>query len=789
MAKEKTPDPYGTLFDFVFATQKKGKRKKGRPSNWSIPPITSGLAEGLVHIAAAPGQYAVESLLKDMNDEANSLQVANVQPIRGYRIPIGGVGGLGTMLTDPRKYFSIWEKKYKDAKKLASVGGRSRLIDSAIFAFVAKQSGLDTDTAVGLGVNLSSQDIPLYTQGFGSQTSHLSRYVRSQEAMRVMSEMYGMKFNQVTKEQMEQIAAASYRAGAFAPAGTATANKKKGDKNARLDHMKQELINHGLSQDDAEWTAEDFWGSRNNDKDLGLWIAEEKDEQERSEEERIRRKSIDAMLWKIQMLKDKEPDPAKKAKLTVLQKRVSEYVYEGKSLPFTIGMHVGRIYHIQGWMKGLGGTATTILLNGNVDDLLKNLNMKGGLNYNVKGVVGYLDKGKYGASIFTRPNLSPGVSAKSRDILIQNFVEGMYYLHPVNIAKGLFWDGRHFAYFAKRADLAHNAALRDALKWIAAHYPKNVMIRASEWLKVKTVGNLKKAGYALLEKAGFFKWAASKLGREVIGLPIREIIKHLLIKAITTIIGATVLPGVGGIIGFVADQIINVGISLASKFIKPAFEVGVLLFWGILALILIFVFAVSEGPSKKMHRYLNVPINALGSTEGGPYADEDWAVDSTPPENYDATCFAQGGIRCTQGSCGSFSHLENGDRAVDLVWDGMTSSTGIRAPADGEVLSTSVVNTRCSDGTLKGGIVYFRDTSGYTWIFVHAKPVASGSISAGDTIGIVQAEPETQYGKCWTGAHAHSMVRDPSGQLVNADQFLNSEGVGCSFVCPVEDAC
>jgi hypothetical protein len=786
--KEQTPDPYGTLFDFVFAAQKKGKRK-GRPSDWSVPPVTSGLAEGLVHIAAAPGQYAVESLMKDMNDEANALQVAKVQPTRGYNVYVGGLGGMGMMLTDPRKYFSIRQKKYKDGKKYARVGGGSRVMDSAIFALMAKSSGLDNSTAAGFGFNLFQQDIPLYTNAFGSEASHLSRYIRSQEAMRVMSETYGMKYHQVTKDEMEQIVSASYNAGAFAPPGTARNDMKKGDKDARLDHMKQALVTKGLSQDEAEWAAEDFWGSRNDDDDMGLWLTDEKKD-DKTEEERIRKKSLDALLWKVQMIKDREPDPAKKARLTAFQRRVSEYAQSGKTLPFALGTHIGRIYHIQGWIRSAGDPATKILLNGRVDELLKQLNMGGGLNYYVTGLVGKVGGAdKYGANIFLRPSLPAGATPRSRDIYIQRFTAAMFYFHPVNVVKGMIWDGRYWAWLAKRAEDRGNMSRRDLYKKIAARYPRSVMNRMSRWLESKTVGNLKSFGYKALEKAGFFRWAAGKLGREVIGLPVREIVKQLLIKGITVLVGATVLPGIGGIIGFVADQIINIGISIASKFIKPVFEVGILLFWGILALLLITGFVFVDGTKKKMHRYVNPPINAVAPAQGGPFDEEDWAEESTPPDDYDGTCFASGGIRCTQGPCGSFSHLENGDRAVDLVWGGMTSSSGIRAPADGKVLSSSVYNTRCEDGTMMGGIVYFRDSSGYTWIFVHAKPVATGSVSAGETIGIVQTKPETQEGDCWTGAHAHVMIRDPSGQLVNAEQFLNSEEVGCSFVCPPEDAC
>ena len=56
MAKQDTSDPYGTLFDFVFATQKQGGRI-GKPSEWEMPEMSSGLAEGLVHIIGAPAQY------------------------------------------------------------------------------------------------------------------------------------------------------------------------------------------------------------------------------------------------------------------------------------------------------------------------------------------------------------------------------------------------------------------------------------------------------------------------------------------------------------------------------------------------------------------------------------------------------------------------------------------------------------------------------------------------------------------------------------------------------------
>jgi hypothetical protein len=203
-------------------------------------------------------------------------------------------------------------------------------------------------------------------------------------------------------------------------------------------------------------------------------------------------------------------------------------------------------------------------------------------------------------------------------------------------------------------------------------------------------------------------------------------------------------------------------------------------------------FLLFGGIEKKMHRYLNAPINAVGGPgeDGdGQYGEDDWADDSQAPAGYG--CFAQGGIRCTQGPCGSFSHKENGDRAVDLVWGGM-GTTGITAPISGTVLATSTSSGDCSDGTDKGGTIYFKDDNGYLWIFVHAKPtVAPGTKievsedNPNPRIGVVQMN--LQSGKCWTGAHAHVMVKDPSGKLVNADTFLN--GVGCSFSCPSEDDC
>lgn len=161
------------------------------------------------------------------------------------------------------------------------------------------------------------------------------------------------------------------------------------------------------------------------------------------------------------------------------------------------------------------------------------------------------------------------------------------------------------------------------------------------------------------------------------------------------------------------------------------------------------------------------------------YGTPTW--DGYIPADYDATCpMPQKSVRCTQGPDGNVSQYHRSNLAVDFGYDG---NAKIVAPADGTIQAANGSNSCPADGKDFGGKVILKDKWGYTWVFLHLESSVSAGqkVSKGDTIGYLELNLQTS--DCWSGAHLHTHIIDPSGGAVNGEGFMNSSQVGCKFSC------
>ncbi|MDD3661629.1 MAG: hypothetical protein PHG63_01050 [Candidatus Dojkabacteria bacterium] len=775
----KQPDPYDTLYLFLLG-EKRPPKTKFRPTRGLSMPTVGGLADAYAQMIAGPGMFPVTRFMQDIGGEVDNLHPSlqkKTEPLSRMELKVTP-NNLAWWITDPRKMIGGAFEDYKGAKKLARTGGGYRLMDSALFGAWGFSLGLPG--ALSRDLASSMKDYNPGISGEWGQKGTLTGEHRSQaspqKAARSATESLiqgiSAQYSGLTPDALRKAVEKSYRAQRT---GSTPGQLANADKEARLDTLESELRSLGRSQAEAKDIAKVFWGDPTNDRDFGVWLTGHNNDA-------LHKKNFESKLFLLnQEIAKAGQNTPKGLALTKYRDQLQKYADGKPGLPYSLGYRIGQVQHIRGWAQEIAakGMFTSVFLWGDVGSMKK-----------VFGVGGLLPDilvpedeqwGTNGMLMKANSNYRAAPIGKAAEI--------MHYVHPVNLAKGMLWDGRLWGKLAQIFNNRGHTGVASTLEMMASLTPKQLArTNIQQILDTRLMKNFSDRIKGLFRdasgnwrlKKSFAGFAGKMLGRsadDLLALPIKEILKQMITKVITQVIGNTLLPGVGFVAGLIADVVINVSITVAEKAVKPFFELIAILIFGGIALMLMGVSCTAQ-PLLRMHRHQNLPIQSVSSQA---------PADSTLPPGYTSTCIApSAGLRCNQGPCGSTSHAARGSHAVDLGWTNIAGAPLV-APTDGEIIY-AVSSSRCEDGTNKGGIVQFKDSAGYIWTIVHTAPLSGvGSITAGTPIAQVQLPPAVEFGKCWKGAHAHIEIKDPSGKYVDAEQFINN--AGCSFTCPADEQC
>lgn len=772
MAKKRQQQtPYDTVFDFIFGTYKppKDRRKPGLPV--TMPPM--GLVGDIVgQIAMTPYMYPTNQFMGDLDREIDSLAMKKFHPVAGVDVKVGP-SSLAKMIGNPRGFINKAFEDYEAGKKWGKWGGVTRGMDSALVAIMAKRAGFSAGTAVSLGYSSLAADAGMDAQlvSMGYATSQESSYQAQRTAANNLAQYAELKYGGSRKDYQSIIAESQK---AVVTPGSSPSYK---DKEARRRKVIEKMVARGVPLTDATNFANKVWGDAGAiidaglesavGKNLGIWFHGGDGQNDPADpsgktiakghfnnsdyvKSSAFSTSLDLIQARIEQIDKKalltpltSDERRQKGRLEKLNKWMTDYS-GGKTPMFAFGRRIGAVMHYQQWFQNdiMSGKLVSALLWGNTKDLNDIFKFEG-MRENVWTPLG---------------NLTTLI--------------GSY--HPVNYIKGLSWNGKTWELYAN-SRLFKGSRFEGFFKGVAGLAPSRLMSRG--FRSVNFVGRgFNNATTAV--KTRIAKMAAKILNvdfKDLMGVPIKEMLKQVFTKLLASLLGGAILPGVGVIAGFLANTVIG----LVMKLAKPATELIVLLLFGGVALVMILC---TGGVSMlgRTSRYLNVPLTATGGYE--PTGNVVWADDSTPPSD-DSCLVSTGGISCQQGPDGSFSHTRLKSRAVDLTWTGMGGSSEIVAPSDGTVIAAQTSGV-CRDGTNYGGTIKVKDSSGYVWTIMHVRPLVyvGASVSKGDAIADVQFQPEVEEGDCWTGAHAHIQIQNPQDKYVDAEEFLT--GVGCVFTCP-----
>jgi hypothetical protein len=248
-------------------------------------------------------------------------------------------------------------------------------------------------------------------------------------------------------------------------------------------------------------------------------------------------------------------------------------------------------------------------------------------------------------------------------------------------------------------------------------------------------------------------------------------------------IGAAVGGPIGAVAGFVLTQLAE---GFIDKLIRPFIKLFFAALWfitiillSVVAVFFMFIFNVTN-PKPQSHL---PPKDALECADGNPFADlYDFESQQDPgnlpdPDPNSSCPIHSKSMVCTQGDEAGSSAYHTARNSMDIGLRGLDSPIWY-APADGRVASFKAANN-CLDGKNYGGAMIFIDKAGIEYHILHVQALASGAVSKGKPVAIIQTNLDTSW--CWTGAHFHLDVR-AKGVFVDDTQHWYQEKLKCNIM-------
>jgi hypothetical protein len=784
MPSKKTQDPYDTVFNFVFASQKKAKKGDKKKGEGLKMPEVSGLGGAFAEIAMSPVLYPIENIAGSMGDEMNNLAAIDwhVYGTSGYgdqygsqRAGVGGVGDvddvrvrvrpneIGNFVTDPRGYINKAVDKYKASKKWARFGAITRAMSAAQFGIWAKKAlkGTNSEHLAGMVAQTMNGGNGILSDSLLNDSKLL------QSSHNLIAEEVTQKYG-VNKKLVDK---AVHEGMGF---------DKKAD---RLQATKDVLASNGVHGSHANKIASRYWGKNSDPDDLGLYG------------EDMRSVAKNELIDRLRTEKSRlaaSTDPAKRRQAQKIDQLITGIDSLGgswgmKGGSVVLGQLVGKLgFSIKWFNENIkSGMAFATMVNGAM--------FSEGLGDHVFGLLqGYeVDVLDDAGNIIGQERF---LGARGSNP-ISSVVGGLQYAHPANFLKGIAWDGRIYKLLAKKMgggaidySNAGSKMFHQLYKIMPATQLRQLLGRGLKKLHQKTIQKVKKVIAKKIAQA--FGKTLRMTAQQLAGLPLKAFISKIISTVLTQLLGS-IVPGIGNIAALLADVIVWIGSLFMDKLIKPILQFIALIFMGVLAMIVITIggFGAFLGGIRSSHhvqRHLNPPYTGRGGSgdDAGPV---DWADDSDPGDTT-CGCPVRGSTPCTQGShgllpdkSGRVSTYHQVRRAVDF---GLPGGTPIGMSCPGEVTFANSHNYCGGTGPDYGGKIVFVDENGYEWTFLHIQPEVSAGTSfddSGGVLGTVSGHADASESDCWTGPHIHIHVADPSGANVDSEVFLQE--IGCSFNC------
>ncbi|MBN1619013.1 hypothetical protein JW887_06785 [Candidatus Dojkabacteria bacterium] len=618
--KEQTS--YDTVFDFFFASRKSPKKKDKPGKPIQLPPLT-GAVGGIAEMGSNALKYPVEKVLGNVNDEIDSIgSVFLQQPVSGMKVQVGPAS-FGSFFMNPRKAIAKAVSRYNDNKKMALIGAGTRMMDAGLVALWAKMIGLSSEEAVTIGDSAYNMDSSI----LGQQRTGIKANIAQQSAIKNQAYIIAKKIGaskgltdaqiKALEQDLHTQIGNSYEAGNIDVSYASSQNLER--KRLRSESLENGLVAYGFNAAVAKDTSESIWGKAADTKDFGFsWD---------SGERKLRIRSYQTTIERLKLIRDDAKKAGDHSKARGIDRMIGFLnSYTDSSRPLgafgSFGKFVGGTQHIFNWMKDMsGGRLLSFLLVGDTDAFEK---MTSGLKLWKRD---YKDESeKFGLAGYTL--------WKNDGTRLGKFGEAWHYLHPVNLVKGLVWDGRLYARISQM--FASGSPAEKALLGLAGLTPKQLMYKAFNAVS----GLLAKSFGATVAKVKqemakyIIKGLEKILGRSfqhLIGLPLQEALKQVLISVLTQVLGNAVLPGVGFVIGFAVDIALWLGMFVWERLMKPFLEFVALIFLGGFAYFLISMVGISDAlglgfingeyAGFTMFRSLNPPLTDFDLSSGADEGD------------------------------------------------------------------------------------------------------------------------------------------------------------------------
>jgi hypothetical protein len=613
----KREEVYSSLFDLIFSED---KSKGGNPLEGVDTSSLSGVGRGLAEMAAYPTVYPAKQLVNDFSFQTGLVTSVKLEPLPGFKMEVGAANALDFFL-HPQSFIDAAWKDYKDAEKLARFSGQLKYIDGGKFAVQAHRLGMSWSDAIALGstVQDSTGIDPRVIRGDPRATSGQVRDLTAKKvipgrfdrisggakaglgpgrttsgtvssmqrginaefdvAIKDLERMGGITLTPAQRSEVKADLSSFWQQTANIPD---KANRKLRFRTL-LDGYSKTFNGRTLYlfRSTKNSLESGIWGSGDH-RDFGYFSPDIPAAAGEDFTARLRYASERSQVKKLDDLIAHTQDANLRRDLINYRNTFVDYITGKKvKLSYSLGTTFGRAFYINKWRKdniGQGKLLGSLLVGGAFD--FKNNIWKSGFADTF--LSGYKD------SFTGRYRFELGFAEGNRNNWVGKYVDAYYYWHPVNIAKGIFWDGRTFK---KLNDwgLISNVDAERLIKFMPA-----------QWLAKLQKGTVGKAfnsvvgGISYPMKGVLAHWAKKNLaeyaGREVADIVSKVALKDLLTKIIQKIVVqalGSVIPGIGNVAAVLADAVITLGWWMAEKVLKPLISFLILIGLGIISTIII----------------------------------------------------------------------------------------------------------------------------------------------------------------------------------------------------------
>lgn len=811
----KQQNPYDTVFDFIFSAP---PPKRGRPVK--PPPVmgTSEIAQTFADIATAPARWALKQAIDMPFGDLMGAAKLKFRPMksrtfytwtRNKKNPIGGedvedgavtddlkldvgIGNISGLVADPRGFIDRAFANYREEKKWARFGAFTRSFDAVLLAGRAYRAGLTGEEGKGIMSALLAMEhqgdtfkgtLSAHRQAFEQNIARVTnQYGVSRQdlesAIGVVKKEMAVRHADMTPHERYNTMVAALRASGYGGLATQTQIESvAAEFCGRPEKDATGISIAGSLKSTMEGGKPDASVAGNMPSKTGI-TAKGGEKVEKQQFETIPRgrdiwdeeKSQENLWWALQerlsyyRSQVETSDPAKAAQISQMLAQLRFFQQGTGNTP---GVIVGRAGFMFRTFQGMfSPDLVKNMVNGNLFNVNPDSAPFGIMRQNPEKIKVVRDGAEIGKAVNmnVHTNSAMGVG-----------LGWLYYFHPANLVRGLFWDGRHALRLAvgRKGFIDLKSGKDRFFHTLYRIMPGNLINAAKESYSAfinKRINNL---------IAKFFKFKLPA-GLDLAKINPTDLLKKIITKWAAQALNVAI-PGLGVVVGLVVD--------VAMAALEPVFKAVVGLVVLCLFAIIGILFSLTFGMGSLINAQpnLNPPITerdsgyAIPPGGGGPVQ---WSTADIPAD-YDGTCLASGYLVCTQGSSGGVSTYHQNHRSVDF---GLSAGTPIYAPHD-LVVESSQAQSACKDGTNYGGTMFLREINedgsyGFRWTIYHVHPaVSSGQrVNQGELIGTVDGHATADVSnQCWTGPHAHIDVQDADGNYMDAEVVLAY--VGCSFQC------